>query len=61
MAALGKTFGVEGEGGGGGGRMSHLKFFKHYRVGDLLKISRGSQGQIFSNFELTKGRGGGIS
>ena len=41
--------------------MSHLKFFKHYRVGDHLRISRGSQGQILSNLGLTKGRGGGIS
>ena len=41
--------------------MSHLKFFKHYRVGDLLRISRGSQGQILSNLGLTKDRGGGIS
>ena len=46
--------------GGRGRRMSHLKFFKHYRVGDLLRISRGSQGQIVSNFGLTKGRGDGI-
>ena len=52
--ALGKTF-VEG-----GRQMSHLKFFKHYRVGDLLRISRGSQGQILSNLGLVKGRGGGI-
>ena len=49
--ALGKTF------GGRGRRMSHLKFFKHYRVGDLLRILRGSQGQILSNLGLTKVRG----
>ena len=57
-AALGKTF--LGGRGGRGRRMSHLKFFKRYRVGDLFRISRGSQGQIFSNLGLAKDRGGGI-
>ena len=57
-AALGKTF--LGGRGGRGRRMSHLKFFKRYRVGDLFRISRGSQGQILSNLGLVKGRGGGI-